>query len=853
MFFAIAFCLLTSSSWCQLVESRTVSIQLNNITLEEALTILSISYGVTFSYSDDVVPLNERIDLSIQKERLTTVLNKLLRPLNLDYKISNKRILLRKLSIPLVQIIRGSVMDQVSNAPVFGASIVVTSNGQELGVSTDSQGAFKMSSVPIGRISLTISCVGFNTRTFENILLGTGKELVLDIKMEQSITAMNELVITDQKYEAIPGDGVALTSGRSFSVEETKRYAGSMGDPARMATAFAGVTAISDESNALIVRGNSPRGMLWRIGGIEVPNPNHFSTEGASGGVVSVLSSNMIERSDFLTGAFPAQYGNALSGVFDIHLRNGNNQRREHSLQAGFLGLEASTEGPFSSNHESSYLVNYRYSTLSILDKMNFELNDAGQYKDYQDVSFNINYPTSGAGTFSLFGIGGTSYSNKQNGNVLDERASDLGVIALTHHTRIGETTHLNSSLSLSGTEITGNNEISGLSAGEIDVEENYTKSYARFALSAKKRIRSTHVLEGGLIYSKLHFDFYLRNRDPGNVPYQEIVNFSERGDSHILQGYMFVRQHFSPTLFGYYGLHFLNFALTKDQSLEPRIGLRWQPRESASWSVAFGKHSRIENLQYYLGRDHQVGGDEVQINKHLAFTRSHHFVLMYERTFISDHRFKAESYYQYLYNAPIQSNPTVLYSSLNEDTGFITDTLINRGTGKNYGIELSLEKRFPGNYYYLLNTAFYESKFMVKESKQRNTAYNGNYTVHFLAGKEFNIKQGNQLIGINFKLTASGGRPYVPIDLQRSLEAGKTVYHWEVAFEKRLPDYFRTDLQVVYKKNNPGYSFEWRLDIQNFTNHRNALYYFVNTDSQSISLKRQVGFLPLLSCRIDF
>lgn len=775
--FLTVFIFLSLTARAQTDNQKKVTIELTNISVDEALTILAISYAVEFSYSDDVVPTQKIVNLLVKNESLTAALDKLFTGLNVGYKIVNNRVLLRRSPAILVQTIRGSIKEEITQIPIPAVSVIVQNEDGQIVSFTDSTGRFKIDNVPVGRVNIQVSCIGYKTRTVNNVLLGTGKELVLDLPLAEAVLAMNEVTITAQKNEDIPGDGVGLTSSKSFSVEETKRYAGSMGDPARLVTAFAGVTGASDESNALIVRGNSPRGMLWRIEGIEVPNPNHFTTEGSSGGVVSVLSTNMIEDSDFLTGAFPAQYGNALSGVFDINLRNGNNERKEYSIQAGLLGMEASAEGPINKS-TASYLVNYRYSTLSILDKLEFDLNDAGQYKDYQDLSFKINCPTSRSGTFALFGIGGKSHADKTGADSFDKRISDLGILGLTYRNKISETSYLQGALSISGTRIGKDSEIAGLSSGLLAVEESYTKSYMRAALSGKKRISTHFVLEGGLIHSLLNYDFYMRNRDAGNAAYQEIVNFRENGNSSITQGFLYARQYFSPSLFGFYGAHYMHFALTDDYSWEPRFGLRWQPSEVTSWSVAFGKHSRIENLQYYLARDHQQGGNEVQINKALGFTRANHIVLSYERSIFTEHRIKLETYYQKLYNAPVQLDPSSLYSAINEDTGFITDTLVNNGNGKNYGIELSIEKAFTYNFYYLLNGSLYESKFRVDSLPEKNTTYNGNYNIHFLVGKEFNVKGGRDLLGVNFKIIKQAEEDLYPlIWIDQKKKAGRCIF----------------------------------------------------------------------------
>jgi hypothetical protein len=832
-----------------------VTILLNDIALGEALTILSISYGVQFSYSDDVVPTDAIISLDIKHESLTSTLDKLLSPFGISYKIvKGNHIILRKISPVLTQTIRGTIKDFVTNTPLPGAIVLIKDSKPLTGTTTDGTGKFRIDHANLGRITLVVSNVGYDTRELSDLLLGKGKELVLDIALSESVTQMDELTITGLKNDGIPGEGLAVTSSNTFSVEDTKRYAGSMGDPARMATAFAGVSSGSDDSNALVVRGNSPRGVLWRIDGIEVPNPNHFATEGASSGIVSVLSPNMVGNSDILTGAFPAQYGNALSAVFDISLRNGNNEKQEHSLQTGILGVEASTEGPFTKQHPSSYLINYRYSTLSVLDKLGFDLNEAGQYKDYQDVGFKINFPSSYRGTFSLFGIGGKSKSNRADSSVLDNNFSEIGILGLSYKDRLNENTILNASVSYSGTRISKSKEVAGLNDGLFAQTERYTKSYIRALFSMRKKITNHFYTEAGVIMTQLNYNFFLRTVNPGDSTYAVVINFNEndKGKTYIAQGFLYARQYFSPSLFGFYGFHFIRFGLTSDYAIEPRTGLRWQMSQGKSLSLAYGKHSRIENLQYYLARDHQAGANEIQINKNLGFTRADHVVLSYEQTLPAKHRLKSELYFQKLYNAPVETGPESIYTTLNEDTGFITDSLINNGRGKNYGLEISVEKSFSNSIYYLINGSFFRSTFSVDELVH-NTAYNSNYSIHLLSGKEFEMGRQHNRIGMNIKMTQTGGRRYIPIDLEKSIAEKRQVHKWDEAFDHQMSDYFRIDFQLVYKINRPSYSLEWRLDIQNLTNRRNAGWYYYVPSAETIELKKQIGIIPLLSCRIDF
>jgi hypothetical protein len=840
----------------QLLETR-VSLHCVNEPLEAVLSSLQQHYGLEFSYSDDVIPVNAAVSISVAEQPLRLLLDQLAEEYFISYRVLKNRIILSRSSALLTQTIRGQVIDQQTGAPVAGAMVRIAGTGSSspIGSISNGEGHFTISGVAVGRAELLISCVGYHTRSLPGLLISSSKELVLDIKLVEAVAQLEEVVITASQEVGQGQHALPLVSARSFTVEESWRFAGSLGDPARMAANFAGVTGASDESNALVIRGNSPRGVLWQIEGIEVPNPNHFSTEGASSGVVSVLSANVLEGANFLTGAFSAEYGNALSGVFDLRLRRGNNQKREHSFQAGILGLEASTEGPFAAGHTSSYLINYRYSTLSVLDKLGFDLNRAGEFKNYQDLTFKIHLPTDRSGTFSFFGIGGLSRSNLADTTVLDSNYSDVGVLGLTHLKTMGGGVSIRSLLSLSGTHISRHDKLLSWSDRILQLDEDYSKSYARAAVSALKRFSASQLAEGGLVYSRLFYQFFLRERDSENAAYNEIINFKETGSASIVQAYIRAHTYITPGIRADYGLHLLHFGLTDDSSLEPRLSLRYQLSGNQVISAGFGKHSKIENLQYYLGRDHQIGGRELQLNADLGFTRALHYVLGYEQSLSASTLLKLETYFQQLYQVPVQLNPASLYAAINEESGFITDTLINNGNGRNYGVELSLEKNFSRNFYYLLNGSLYNSTFQMADGREWNTTYNGNYSLQALAGLELPLRnrEAESLLGINFKLSWAGGRRYIPLDEEASIQQDRQVLDFQNAFEPKLPHYFRADIQLHYRRHRPGLTSEWRLDIQNTTNHRNAAYYFYNTESNRVQLKRQIGLLPIMSYRIEF
>lgn len=309
-----------------------------------------------------------------------------------------------KAQIP-TQTVRGIIVDKISQSPLPGVVVVLVNSNPLIGTSTDEEGRFKLTQVPVGKQTLKVSFIGYKENVMQNLSVNAGKELVLNVSLEEDIKSMSEVVVTAKVEKNKPLNDMSMVSTRAFSVEETQKFAAAVNDPARMATSFAGVVNGSDGGNMISIRGNSPNGLLWRMEGVEIPNPNHFSNVGTSGGGIAIISSQLLSNSDFSTGAFASEYGNALSGVFDLKLRKGNNQKREYTFQAGVLGVDVSTEGPFKKGYDGSYLVNYRYSTLGLLSKMGVPIGDATT--TFQDLSFNVSLPTKKLGTFGVFGFGG--------------------------------------------------------------------------------------------------------------------------------------------------------------------------------------------------------------------------------------------------------------------------------------------------------------------------------------------------------------------------------------------------------------------------------------------------------------
>lgn len=768
------------------------------------------------------------------------------------------------------QTIRGQVLDKQSKQALVGATVALVDTGAIRGTVTDINGYFRIEKIPVGRQSVRISFIGYRT-TVLPIIVYSGKEVVLNIELEESVVA-KEVVVTAEKNKQKVNNQMATVSARTFSIEETQRYAGSRNDPARMAANFAGVSGANDSRNDIIIRGNSPLGILWRLNGVDIPNPNHFGTFGSTGGPVSMLNNNVLTNSDFLTGAFPADYGNALAGVFDLKMRTGNNEKREFLGQIGFNGVEFGAEGPFSKNKKGSYLINYRYSTLAVFHALGINIGTGAAVPQYQDLSFKIDLPTEKMGKFSVFGLGGKSYvelldsqkdPKKQNlydlGSVDVYFGTKTGIAGISNTHFLNTTTYgkltyavsaMSNTISQDSLHYDVNRNISIFH--QYGNESKQYKSSLNYMLHKKLNAANSFTIGGIADFYNYNFlDTVLKNK----TYFIKLRDINDQSAA-LYQAYALWQHKFSNTVTLNSGLHYQHFALNHSQALEPRLGLRWEFKEGQSLSLGSGLHSQIQNPLIYFDKTRLAPNYYVETNRNVGMTRAAHFIGSYDRSFGRDMRLKAEAYYQYLFNVPVTTNPS-FFSTLNYGADFSNpsvDSLVNKGTGKNYGVELTVEKFYSRGYYYLFTASVFESKYKGSDNIERNTAFNGNYVFNALGGKEFKAGEKN-IFAIDLKITWAGGRRYVPIDLQKTLALnnGLAVYDFDHAFEKKLKDYFRTDIKFTFRRNGNKVTQEWLIDIQNVFNNMNLFTRTYSASRKEIVNQYQLGIFPVAQYRILF
>ncbi|MBR9999287.1 MAG: TonB-dependent receptor [Cyclobacteriaceae bacterium] len=763
----------------------------------------------------------------------------------------------------ITQSVQGVVVDAISFSGIGLANVQLSNELNSFGTVTDGDGQFRLDNISLGRYTLKITHVGYYSSVQEDMLLKGAKELNLQVELKPAATQLENIEIVDRNvFNSLS----PVLSSVDFNMEMSDRIPATFYDPARIITSFPGIAIQNDQSNNISVRGNSPNELLWRIEGLNFVNPNHLTNAGTfsdrhsvSGGGVSILSAQLIRRSRLLTGAFPANYGNALSGVFDIHMREGNREQNEFTLQAGLLGVEAAAEGPFSKRSAHSFLVNYRYSTIGLLSSLGVELGD--ESLDFQDLSFKMNFDLGSLGNLSVFGIGGLSNerfdatldsvtweANEDRINTIFD--SDMGGVGIIHQVSLGARSSWSNRVSYS--------YISSIRKGDYvtDAYEAVPAGYDRFdqgLFSYNSEIRTDInqcLFTIGIFLDRQNFNLLSQADDVASGNFQTLMDGN--GDYWLPQPYLMVEKAISEKWIVNAGINGLYHSLRGKFNLGPRVGISYYPDNIRSLKFQYGLANKSQIPQAYFVVDPGNGGNP---NKDLAFTNSHQWVLGYEQRAGNNTLIRLEGYIQEHFNVPVSPDPENPYSIVNARDAFINEDLVNEGTAVNKGIEFSLDRKFRRNYYVLVNATLYQSTYRAIDDFKRNTRFNGQYGLNITTGKEF-IKDKSdhqRVIGFNIRSLYHGGPWETPIDESRSQETRTPVYRNDEAFSRKLMDYFRIDIGLYFKKNKKDYTRSIIIGVQNLTNRANIAYQYFDVEMNRINTKYQLGIIPSLNYRVEF
>lgn len=782
-------------------------------------------------------------------------------------------------TIAQTQVVRGVVKDADTQELLFGVSLAIPGTEPLLTATTDDQGRFRFAAVPVGRQVINLSYVGYKTLAVPNVLVTAGKEVVLDLALVASVEALREAVVTRETKKDRPQNELAKVSARTFSLEEVTRYSGGRNDVARLATNFAGVSAANDSRNDIVVRGNSPTGLLWRVEGLPVGTTNHFATLGTTGGPVSALNTNLLRTSDFLTGAFPAEYGNANAAVFDVRFRSGNNEKHELTAQmSAFSGAELMAEGPLDRAKGSSYLVSGRYGIAGVAATGT----SATPY--YQDIAFKLDLGRTKLGRIELFGMGGSSRidflgAEIDSTDLFADPSVDsyfrnqLGLAGINHFVKLDDRSYLRTTVGATYLRTTFDQDNytdtlggqTGLKYRATEVEDREQ----RYTVSSQynRKFSPRFNLRAGVVAEVYDITSGVRDRDnrsglpdanDDGIP-DRFVQVRDVDETTLLtqlyaQGEYKVTDDLSLTA----GVHGQQLAFNNDVMVGPRAGVSWQFRPDQRISFGYGLHGQVVSFPVLFYQEETANGYE-RTNRDLDFQKSHHLVLAYDRRLGADWRVKAETYYQHLFALPVEQRASS-YSAVNEGADFVfteKGSLVSEGTGRNYGVELTLEKFLSKGYYLLATTSLFDSRYTGSDGVERNTGFANRYVANALVGREWLVgKAKRNAVTFDTKFTTSGGRPYSPIDLEATrANGGREVYVDNEAYSQRYDAYLRLDVKVGMRLNGKKgkVSHQFFVDLQNITDRENIFVERYNTVTDRVNPVYQNGFFPDFLYRIQF
>jgi hypothetical protein len=763
------------------------------------------------------------------------------------------------------QTVRGRVVGFENNEPLMGASVSLT--GTKWAALTDTLGVFKIGNVPVGRYNLGVSCVGYKPYEIQDVWVQSGKELVLDINLNQSAQNLEAFTVSTSRF----GMQTALSISKS---EDYLKYPANFNDPARMITYLPGAATDNDQGNNISVRGNTPNAMQWYLEGAEIVNPNHLSNAGTpsdrtttNGGGVLMLGANMMESANFYKGAMSADKGGALTSIMDLRLRKGNDSKRQTSVSLGLIGTEVGTEGYFKGDRgqatdgrqRASYLVHYRYSTIGLLSKMGVPLGD--EVITYQDLTYNLNFPTQKAGNFNVFGMHGFSdniFKNKIRKEWETEKDSQdisfknlVNVVGLKHMIGVGKNAVWNTVVAYSG--LKNSREAMGYdSLKNIMATENFENNHAKLFLKTK--------VDWHWKIGTWHIGTAIKNEDISYIQNQKNGGFSREnkisGQEYWVQPFVEWESQITESL--QYRLGLRASILSKHKQftystyndrvesryLEPSLGLQYNGKNNSVLSLNFSIQSQTLSPTVY--RREKNSFSRTTYDTAFILSRSGNANLNFRFNVAPKISADISAFYQDL-SGPTMTGGFTAWDNL-ESIYFLT-RYNSTAAGHNMGFEIDINSNLSNGYHWRLNTSIYDSKI-----GERNSRYNGRYIINALAGKEWTVgKNQNKFWGINAHILMRGGFRETPIDETASKKANQTVYDYSKPFSLQLKDYFRTDVSMYFKRNRLKWSSTLQLDIQNVTNQQNEAWHYFDRFQKKVVTKYQLGMIPNLSYKVEF
>ena len=689
---------------------------------------------------------------------------------------------------------------------------------------SNNKGECTFTNVPKGAWQL----IAYKNNRYTNfsIILNSDSTIVAFLN---SKTISTQEVIIQAKKEVLNSNQGVFT----LDIEKTKQYPASMDDPNRLISNSPSTTITDDNYNFIVVRGNTPTSLIYKVNGIEVPAPNHFATFGSTGGSLSMFKTDAISSLSLYTSAFSAEHGNALAGIFDLKLKDGNKDKRKLKIQVGVVGLGLNSDGPILKNNKHSYLVSYRYSSLGLLKAIDIQF-DNTPLPTYQDFQYNINLQSKFWSMIKIWSLFGYNTTVKKESYV-----KTTTNYMFLQGINLCKNINCKLTLNIDALFATNTSKINEKYKTENNVNIGYNENVFREQLTLTYQKNEKFNTSFGFIHSLKNYKYGL-NSVFINSKY--IENTSD--EVNVFQFY----NNYNISLFKQFNTEFgvqsIYTTVINRISIDPRLKLKYNLNEKVEIGLSSGFYTKLEPIYIYNDQ-----------NKGLGYSKSKSINLGFNFKLTKSSNFKTEVYYEYLYQIPIGVYGTGISSNSSYINIYSVSTgdtqLENNASGYNKGVEFLFEKYIDNEYFVMLNSSFFESKYRENDSDMwRNSRFNLRYNLNLVLGKTIQLNNKSKL-GISGRVSANGGQYFEAVNLVDSKKYYRTKYEKDLT--QRAAPYSKIDFQLSYLHNYEKCSIEYKLDIMNVLNTKNMLNQYYDIETGTIKNTYMLGLVPLLNINAMF
>ena len=714
--------------------------------------------------------------------------------------------------------VSGRVLDAQSQLPLEGATVLIV--GTSTGIITDAEGYFKIEEIPAQSYNIEVSYLGFETQTLYNYIIKSVGNIPLRFELEEVAENLEEVVLVQSPFKTSKETPL---STQTFSAVEIETYPGGNNDITKVVQSMPGISpSIGGFRNDIIIRGGAPNETVYYLDGVEIPNINHFSTQGSAGGPVGMVNVSFIREVTLSSSSFGAEYDNPLSGILAFEQREGDNTKFGGNFRVGASETALTLEGPlFRRNKEvpskTSFLFSVRRSYLQFL----FELIGLPIRPDYWDYQWKIKHEIDAYNTLNFIGIGSIDdFSVKAPDEFDAAQQADLEQVPIIDQR--SATVGLSWKRSFKNGKGFMNTV---LSTNRLDnrfarYQDNTTKTGTIFQNDSfegetKLRFQATQFSDKW----KWSAGFNIQNSDYQNNTQFIFYDIAYLTELNFLKYGLFIkgtRSFLNDRMDFSWGIRSDadSFSLGSNllDNLSPRASLSYALDERQQWKLnaSIGRYFKIPTYTM-LGFQNQQGRF---INQEAAYTQSNHYVMGFEYNLGAASRFTVEGFRKDYFNYPISVIDGV--SLANKGGGFEVlgnEAIISEGTGESKGIEVLFQQKLANNFYGIFAYTFFSSEFTGADGILRPSVWDSRHLISFSGGYKFNR---------NWELSArwrfAGKNPYVPVNLEASLAAyPELILDYNRLGEVQLNSFNLADIRIDKKWNFKSLSFNFYFEVQNF------------------------------------